>query len=131
MNTQHIDNHYFLYFRRFTQSEKDHLLSMYKYRCSVVKDYRFSISHAAYLLGDRCISEITHVWTYLNPDIQKGAFTPEEDQILLEYSKQNSSICWSTLATNYLPYRSAVQCRQRYFQLKKSQSTEKTKRKVC
>ena len=50
---------------------------MYKYRCSVIKDYRFSVSYAAYLLGDRCIREITHLWTYLNPDIQKGAFTSE------------------------------------------------------
>lgn len=95
-----------------------------------MKDYRFSISYAAYVLGDRCIREITHVWTHLNPDIQKGPFTPEEDTILLDYAKQNASICWSTLASSYLPDRSSVQCRQRYIQLTKPQSTESTKRKV-
>jgi hypothetical protein len=106
---------------------------MYKYRCSVIKDHRFSISYAAYLLGDRCIREITHVWTYLNPDIQKGAFKPEEDIILLQHVNQNASTCWSTLAASHLPDRSAVQCRQRYFQLIKPQSkdpTQRTKRKV-
>ncbi|CAF3355214.1 unnamed protein product [Rotaria sp. Silwood1] len=113
--------------RRFTQTEKDLLLSMYKYRCSVIKDYRFCVSYAAYLLGDRCLREITHVWTYLNPDIQKNSFTPDEDAILLQHANQTSSICWSTLAASHLPNRSAVQCRQRYSQLTKVQSTEKTK----
>jgi hypothetical protein len=101
---------------------------MYQYRCSVIKDYRFCVSHAAYILGDRCIREITHVWTYLNPDIQKRPFTSEEDAILLQHSTQTSSICWSTLAASQLPDRSAVQCRQRYFQLIKPRSTEKSKR---
>ncbi len=101
---------------------------MYKYRCSVVKDYRFCISYAAYFLGDRSIREITHVWTYLNPDIQKSSFTPEEDAILLQQTNQNSPICWSTLAASHLPDRSAVQCRQRYFQLIKPRSTETAKR---
>ncbi|CAF1060249.1 unnamed protein product [Rotaria sordida] len=114
--------------RRFTRIEKDRLLSIYKYRCSVIKDYRFSVAHAAYLLGDRCIREITHVWTYLNPDIQKGSFTPDEDAILLQHANKKSSICWSTLAASHLPDRSAVQCRQRYTQLIKFQSTDKTKR---
>jgi hypothetical protein len=101
---------------------------MYKYRCSVIKDYRFCVSYAAYQLGDRCIREITHVWTYLNPDIQKSSFTPEEDVILLRNANQNSSVCWSTLAASHLPDRSAVQCRQRYFQLTKPRLTEETKR---
>jgi hypothetical protein len=107
---------------------------MYKYRCSVIKDYRFCVSYAAYLLGDRCIREITHVWTYLTPDIQKSAFTPEEDAILLQHVNQTTPTCWSTLAASHLPDRSAVQCRQRYFQLIKPRSTETnkgTKRKVC
>lgn len=119
------------YFRRFTKTEKDTLLAMYQYRCSLMKDYRFCVSYAAYILGDRCIREITHVWTYLNPDIQKSSFTPEEDLILLQHANQNSTICWSTIASSHLPDRSAVQCRQRYFQLIKTQSTEKRKRKVC
>jgi hypothetical protein len=86
------------------------------------------ISYAAYFLGDRSIREITHVWTYLNPDIQKSSFTPEEDAILLQQTNQNSPICWSTLAASHLPDRSAVQCRQRYFQLIKPRSTETAKR---
>ncbi len=134
MSIEYIDIHHCLYSRRFTQSEKDLLLSMHKYRCSVIKDYRFCVSYAAYLLGDRCIREITHVWTYLNPDIQKSPFTPEEDAIILLYASRNSPICWATLATSHLPERSAVQCRQRYFQLIKprpTENTEQTKRKVC
>ncbi|CAF2899819.1 unnamed protein product [Rotaria sp. Silwood2] len=114
--------------RRFTRIEKDLLLSIYKRR-SAIKDYRFSVSYAAYLLGDRCIRGISRVWTYLNPDIQKGSFTPNEDAILLQHVNKTSSICWSTLAANHLPDRSAVQCRQRYSQLIKVRSTEKTKEK--
>ncbi|UJR25078.1 hypothetical protein I4U23_006438 [Adineta vaga] len=114
--------------RRFTKPEKEYLLSMYKHRCSVVKDYRFCVSHAAYLLGDRCIRETTHVWTYLNPDVEKSSFTPEEDAILLQQSNQTLPICWAILAANHLPNRSAVKCRQRYFQLIKAQSTDKPKR---
>lgn len=109
---------------------------MYKFRCSVRKDYRFCVSHVAYELGDRGIRELTHVWSRLNPDIQKGPFTAEEDAILLrEVKNGNSSICWSTLASAHLPDRSGVQCQHRYSRLIKTQSTKKqtkrTTRKVC
>ncbi|CAF1517210.1 unnamed protein product [Adineta ricciae] len=114
--------------RRFAKSEKEHLLSIYKHRCSVVKDYRFCVSHAAYLLGDRGIREITHVWTYINPNVEKSSFTPEEDAIILQQASQTASVCWTTLAGNLLPNRSAVQCRQRYVQLMKAKSTAPRKR---
>ncbi|CAF3607259.1 unnamed protein product [Adineta steineri] len=113
---------------RFTKPEKELLLSIYKHRCSVMKDYRFCLSYAAYRMGDRCIREITHAWTYLNPDIQKGSFSPEEDALLLQHVTQTTSVCWSTVASTHLPSRSAVQCRQRYFQLIKPRSTQKTKK---
>ena len=118
------------YFRRFTQPEKDLLLSMYQHRCSVVKDYRFCVSYAAYMLADRCIREVSHVWARLNPEIQKKPFTPEEDAILLEQTSQSSTICWSTIASNHLPDRSGAQCRQRYCQLIKSQSTSKNPKQI-
>ncbi|CAF3022727.1 unnamed protein product [Rotaria socialis] len=114
--------------RRFTQNEKDLLSSMYKHRCSVIKDYRFCVSYASYLLGDRCLPEVTHVWAYINPDIKKNPFTPEEDAILLQYINKNPSICWAILVASHLPGRSAIQCRQRYFQLTKPQSSKKAKR---
>ena len=126
---RHVEKPLSLYFRRLSQSEKDRLLSLYKYRCSVIKDYRFCVSHAAYILGDRCIREITHAWTYINPDIQKKAFTPEEDAILLEQANGNSKICWTTIASTHLSDRSAVQCRQRYLQLTKKPS-KRTNEKV-
>lgn len=103
---------------------------MYQYRCSVVKDYRFCVSYAAYVLADRCIREVSHVWARLNPEIQKKSFTPEEDAILLEQTSQTSTICWSTIASNHLPDRSGAQCRQRYHQLIKSQSTSKTPKQI-
>lgn len=109
------------------KNEKDTLLSLYTNRCSVAKDYRFCVAYAAYILGDRCVREITRAWTYINPEMQKGKWTPEEDAILLEYAKKNSSICWSRLAARYLPTRSAGKCRARYMRLIKSKSTEKKK----
>lgn len=118
----------FSLFRRFAKSEKEHLLSIYKHRCSIVKDYRFCVSHAAYLLGDRGIREITHVWTYINPNVEKSSFTPEEDAIILQQASQAAPVCWTTLAASQLPNRSAVQCRQRYVQLMKAKSTQPRKR---
>lgn len=111
--------------RRFTQTEKDLLSNMYKHRCSVMKDYRFSVSYGAYLLGDRCIRQITHLWTYLNPDVQKGPFQPEEDVLLFQHANQTPAFSWPTLAATYLPERSAAQCRQRYCQLTKTRATRK------
>ena len=100
---------------------------MYKRRCSVLKDYRFSVSYGAYLLGDRCIRKITHLWTYLNPDVQKGPFQPEEDALLFQHANQTPAFSWPTLAATYLPERSAAQCRQRYCQLTKTRTTQKKK----
>ena len=120
--------------RRFTKSEKDRLLLMHKHRSSVMKDHRFSVSYAAYVLGDRSTCDITHIWTYLDPDVNKCPFTPDEDSILLRQANQNSSISWSMLAATYLPNRSAVHCRRRYLNLIKSQSagnTKRTSRNVC
>lgn len=92
---------------------------MHQHRCLIVKDYRFCVSYAAYVLADRCIRQISHIWIRLNREIQKKPFTPEEDQILLEQTSQTSSICWSTIASNHFPDRSGTQCRQRYQQITK------------
>ena len=116
--------------RTFTTAEKEKLLAMYKFRCSIRKDYRFCVSHAAYELGDRGISQVTHVWARLNPDIQKGPFTTEEDAILLREASDNPTICWTTLASAHLPDRSGLQCRHRYLQLVKLQSAQTTTKPI-
>lgn len=118
----------FKYSRRFTPDEKNILTSNYKQRCLTVKDYRFCVSYAAYILGDRTIRDLTHTWTYINPEIQKGKFKPEEDALLLEHVKLSPSFCWTAIAANYLPNRSPYQCRKRYLLLIRRQSTQTTQK---
>jgi hypothetical protein len=122
-------------FRKFTEAEKNDLLIMFKERCKLKKDYRFSVSHGAYFLGERTISKINHVWIHLNPDVRRGPFRPEEDELLLKHVDPNGQNCWVALASTYFPDRSASVCRARYVRLIKSKSSEKKKRtvksKVC
>lgn len=99
-----------------------------------MKDYRFCTSYAAYVLGDRTIQKINRIWTYMNPDVQRGPFSLEEDAILIREASRERSICWATLAAKYLPDRSAVRCRQRYFHITRppaNRRKERKKTKVC
>lgn len=116
--------HCFFYSRPLAKDEKEQLLSIYQRRCRDSKDYRFCISYAAYIMGDRSFQKINRVWTYLTPDIKRGPFSPEEDAILLQHGNSNGNICWSLLASKYLPERSAIRCRQRYLNLVKTSSTK-------
>lgn len=97
------------------------------------KDYRFSIAHAAYVLGDRTVRKIGQVWTNINPDVQRSRFTAEQDELLLRYGTEEKSFSWPALATTHFPDRSSTQCRRRYSQLIKPRTRKAqtvTKRKV-
>jgi hypothetical protein len=49
----------------------------------------------------------------LNPKLVKGAWTGEEDQVILQYVENNGTKDWAKLAT-FLPGRTGKQCRERF-----------------
>jgi hypothetical protein len=49
----------------------------------------------------------------LDPKLTKGPFTPEEDQIIIDYVEQNGAQNWPGLS-EFLVRRSAKQCRERW-----------------
>lgn len=60
-------------------------------------------------------SDVSHRWrTVLNPDIQKGHWTQEDDQIIIDWVKENGAKGWSQLAHRTLPHRVGKQLRERW-----------------
>ena len=75
------------------------------------KQWGFIASH----LPDRSPSQVAARWEKcLDPNIKKGPFTPEEDQLVVNFVAQNGPRSWPRI-TSVLPHRSAKQCRERWF----------------
>lgn len=63
----------------------------------------------------RTPSQVASRWEkYLDPNLIKGAFTEEEDQLIIEFVSQYGPRCWQQV-TQFVPMRSAKQCRERWF----------------
>jgi hypothetical protein len=74
------------------------------------KDWGLISSH----LPQRTVPQISARWEQcLDPNLHKGAFTPEEDQIIGNYVSQNGTRSWPQI-TSWLPHRSPKQCRERW-----------------
>ena len=66
------------------------------------------------MLKTRTRAQCAHRWQkVLNPDIKKGAWTPEEDQCLINALKQHGQGKWSLTAES-VPGRNGKQCRERW-----------------
>lgn len=66
-------------------------------------------------LPKRTPSQIAARWEKcLDPNITKGPFTQEEDELITEYVRQNGPRSWPRITT-ILPHRSSKQCRERWF----------------
>jgi hypothetical protein len=64
---------------------------------------------------DRNPAQVAARWEKcLDPAIHKGPFTPEEDQLIVNYVSQQGPRSWPHI-TALLPNRSAKQCRERWF----------------
>ena len=75
------------------------------------KQWGFIASH----LPNRSASQVAARWEKcLDPNIKKGPFTPEEDQLVVNFVAQNGPRSWPRI-TSVLPHRSAKQCRERWF----------------
>jgi hypothetical protein len=66
-------------------------------------------------LPQRTASQVAARWEKcLDPSIRKGPFTPEEDQLVVNYVNQHGPRNWPQMV-QILPNRSAKQCRERWF----------------
>lgn len=76
-------------------------------------------SIAFYVGGGRSRSQCFQRWgRALDPKIAKVPWTAEEERVLLELVRKHGEHAWATIAKE-LGSRSDVQCRYRYFQIKK------------
>ena len=68
----------------------------------------------ASFLKDRTDVQCLHRWQkVLNPNLIKGPWTKEEDQIVINLVKKYGPRNWSMIA-QYLPGRIGKQCRERF-----------------
>jgi hypothetical protein len=66
-------------------------------------------------LPQRTPSQVSARWEKcLDPMIQKGPFSVDEDQLIINYVRQHGPHNWPHIAS-VLPHRSAKQCRERWF----------------
>jgi hypothetical protein len=66
-------------------------------------------------LPQRTASQVAARWEKcLDPAIRKGAFTAEEDRLVISFVARNGPRTWPQI-TALLPHRSAKQCRERWF----------------
>jgi len=85
----------------------------------------------AKLIGNKTSTQCFQHWhRVLNPDINKDPWTPEEEELLLKFVRENSAvnsrISWSTCAMN-LKGRTDTQCRYQYIKLDRSKKVPWTK----
>ena len=60
-------------------------------------------------------SQVASRWEkYLDPNLIKGAFTEEEDNLIRKFVAEHGPRCWQRV-TEYVPMRSAKQCRERWY----------------
>jgi hypothetical protein len=65
-------------------------------------------------IPERSASQIAARWEKcLDPNLHKGPFTPEEDQIVTNFVSQHGPRSWPQIVS-LLPHRSAKQCRERW-----------------
>lgn len=74
----------------------------------------------ASFLRDRTDVQCLHRWQkVLNPNLVKGPWTKEEDEIVMKMVAKYGAKNWSTIA-QHLPGRIGKQCRERYFMSKRA-----------
>lgn len=86
-------------------------------------------AYIAQYLPNRSTSQVQARWDKcLDPNIKKGPFTMEEDQIVVNFVAENGPKSWPRIVA-LLPHRSAKQCRERWMNhlnpnVKKSEWTQ-------
>ena len=66
-------------------------------------------------IPNRSATQIAARWEKcINPKLQKGPFSAEEDRLIVEFVEKNGIHAWPKI-TSVLPKRTAKQCRERWF----------------
>ncbi len=83
---------------------------------TIVKEYEpRNWKKVASFFHDRTDVQCLHRWQkVLNPNLTKGPWTKEEDEIVKNMVSTNGPRKWSDIA-KYLPGRIGKQCRERWF----------------
>ncbi|KAK8891708.1 hypothetical protein M9Y10_028928 [Tritrichomonas musculus] len=82
---------------------------------TLVKTHGKQWNLIAQSLPKRTPSQVAARWEKcLDPNIIKGPFTQEEDQMIIDYVTRNGPRGWPRI-TQILPHRSSKQCRERWF----------------
>ena len=82
-----------------------------KYKTPMSPGWKKIASHFAPKKSD---SQCMHRWTkFLNPNLRKGAWLPEEDNKVMELVKQYGPRRWTFIAS-FLDGRIGKQCRERW-----------------
>jgi hypothetical protein len=93
---------------RWTASEDDQLRELIK---TFGRQWSVIASH----IPSRTAAQVSARWEKcINPDLTKGAFTPEEDAILADFVNTHGVRAWPK-TVEVLPHRSPKQCRERWF----------------
>lgn len=81
----------------------------------LVVQYNKQWSVIAQFFPSKTPSQVASRWDkYLDPNLIKGAFTEEEDNLVRKYVEQFGPRRWQKI-TEFVPGRSAKQCRERWF----------------
>ena len=95
--------------RRFWSEEEDRILRKF------VQIHGKQWNLIAPKLPRRTPTQIAARWEKcLNPELIKGPFTAEEDQIILKFVEKNGPHSWPSIS-KMIPGRSPKQCRERWF----------------
>jgi hypothetical protein len=99
--------------RKFTQDE-DHTI---KNLAQIYGTNNWKV--IAKQFPDRNARQLRERWRYyLNPQLNKNSFTPEEDNIIIEGRKQYGN-SWKTISEKLLPNRTDISIRNRFRQIEK------------
>jgi hypothetical protein len=80
----------------------------------LILQYGKQWSIIASFIPGRSATQVSSRWEKcINPDLIKGAFTVQEDQIIREFVQVNGPRAWGKIVT-VLPHRSPKQCRERW-----------------
>jgi hypothetical protein len=108
-SSSHLSGHSARGMGRHWTEEEDNLLRQF------IVQYGKQWSVIATHIPNRSATQIAARWEKcINPKLTKGPFSPEEDQLIVDFVERNGTHAWPKIGA-VLPHRTAKQCRERWF----------------